>query len=428
MTVLALGINHTTAPVSFRERVAVDSERLPVALQSLTDHPGARVREAAILSTCNRTDIYCGLEGSISNSNIDEVYRWLAGFHGLNGEELARHSYSLEEAGAVRHVMRVGSGLDSMVLGEPQILGQLKDAYRAAVDHGTVGTILSKLFQHTFAVAKKVRTDTAVGSSPVSVAFAAVSLAKQIFGKLDTSTALLLGAGETIELAARHLASQGLDRMIVANRTVEKARRLAVQHGGYAIGLDELEHHLAEADIVIASTGAPTTILGPELAQAAIRQRRRRPMLMVDIAVPQDIDPAVADLEDVFLYNVDDLQEIVTEGQRNREAAAEEAMQIINAQVDEFMSWLDARAANDHIRLLRGSAELHRDEILEKTLKRLAAGEAPEKLLQQLASTLTNKLLHHPTATIREAAARKDNQVLEHSKRLFGLDKDPPQR
>ena len=265
MTLLALGINHTTAPVAYRERVAVTPDRLPAALQSLVERPG--IREGAILSTCNRTDIYCGLEPSATAA----LSEWLAGFHGMDSDELRRHSYLLEEASAVRHVMRVGSGLDSMVLGEPQILGQLKSAYRTAVDHGTVGTVLSKLFQHTFAVAKKVRTDTGVGSSPVSVAFAAVSLSRQIFGDLSNSTALLLGAGETVELTARHLSTGGLGRMIVANRTVDNARRLAVQHGGYAIGLNELEHHLSEADIVIASTGSPAPIITPELVQAATR-------------------------------------------------------------------------------------------------------------------------------------------------------------
>lgn len=419
MTLLALGINHTTAPVTFRERVAVDPERLPDALQSLVDHPG--VQEAAILSTCNRTDIYCGLE-RLPPADGQSMHNWLAGFHGLNHQDVARHSYLLEEASVVRHVMRVGSGLDSMVLGEPQILGQLKDAYRAAVEHGTVGSVLSKLFQHTFAVAKKVRTDTAVGSSPVSVAFAAVSLARQVFGDLGQSTALLLGAGETVELAARHLAANGLSRMIVANRTVDNARRLALPYGGFAIGLDELGHHLAEADIVIASTGAPNAIVDEAMVRAALSGRRRRPMLMVDIAVPQDIEPGVGDLEDVFLYNIDDLQAVVAEGQRNREAAAEEAMEIIDVQVDQFMGWLETRATTNYIREIRSQAELQRDDLLNKALKRLAAGEDPEKLLGFVAKTLTNKLMHKPTAVIRDAASRSDTQLVESARRLFGVE------
>jgi glutamyl-tRNA reductase len=350
------------------------------------------------------------------------VHHWLAGFHGLNNHDVARHSYLLEEASVVRHVMRVGSGLDSMVLGEPQILGQLKDAYRTAVEHGTVGTVLSKLFQHTFAVAKKVRTDTAVGSSPVSVAFTAVNLARQVFGDLGQSTALLLGAGETMELAARHLAANGLNRMIVANRTVDNARRLALPYGGFAIGLDELGHHLAEADIVIASTGAPSAIVDEAMVRTALGGRRRRPMLMVDIAVPQDIEPSVGDLEDVFLYNIDDLQAVVAEGQRNREAAAEEAMEIIDVQVDQFMGWLEARATTNYIREIRNQAESQRDELLNKALKRLAAGEDPEKLLGFVANTLTNKLMHKPTSVIRDAASRSDTQLVEHARRLFGVE------
>jgi len=422
MTLRAFGINHTTAPVNFRERVAVSAEMLPDALGTLVQWPG--VCEATILSTCNRTDIYCGIDAKRGASEAEGVHRWLARFHGINDDEVERHSYILEEASAVRHVMRVGSGLDSMVLGEPQILGQLKDAYRAGVDNGTVGTVLSKLFQHTFAVAKKVRTDTAVGSSPVSVAFAAVSLARQIFGDLGGSTALLLGAGETVELAARHLASQGLGRLIVANRTVENARRLAVQHNGYAIGLGELEAHLDEADILIASTGASVAIVDAGMAERAIARRKRRPVLMVDIAVPQDIDPAVGTLQDVYLYNIDDLQEVAAEGQRSRAAAAEEAMEIIDAQVDQFMAWLDARAANDSIRALRGQAETHRDMLLEKGLRRLAAGDDPGQVLGQLANALTNKLIHQPTKSIREAAGRKDLELLVAARKLFEFEDD----
>ena len=416
MTLLALGVNHTTASVAYRERVAVTAERLPDALHSLLRCPG--VAEGAILSTCNRTDIYCGLD----RASTPEIHAWLANFQELDHTDLRERSYLLAEESAVRHVMRVGSGLDSMVLGEPQILGQLKGAYRAAVEHGTVGTVLSKLFQHTFAVAKQVRTDTAVGSSPVSVAFAAVNLARQIFGDLKNSTALLLGAGETIELAARHLAANGLGRMVVANRTVDNARRLALQHGGYAIGLNEIGLHLAEADIVISSTGSPDAVVTRAAADTAIRTRRHRPMFIVDIAVPRDVEPAVGDLEDVFLYTIDDLQAVVAQNQRHRQAAADEAEQIIERQVGEFMGWLETRTVSDHIRALRTHAEVQRDAMLEKAKRRLQAGDQPEEVLHFLANTLTNKFMHSPTTALRDAARRGEGELVEQARRLFGLD------
>ena len=285
MSLLAFGINHQTAPVAIRERVAFTPETLLPALQDLTERTA--VNEAAILSTCNRTEIYCGLD----ENNTDVVLGWLEDFHNMSRSELEPYLYHHPEQDAVRHMLRVASGLDSMVLGEPQILGQMKDAYQIASKAGTIGKTLSKLFQHTFSVAKQIRTDTAIGHSPVSVAFAAVALAKQIFGDLKNSTVLLIGAGETIELAARHLKDNGIGRIIIANRTVERAHALAHELDGYAIALSEMPKHLAEADIVISSTASTLPILGKGSVESALKQRKHKPIFMDDIAVPRDIEP-----------------------------------------------------------------------------------------------------------------------------------------
>ncbi len=401
-----------------RERVVFGPEELPRALGELRDCAG--VEEAAILSTCNRTDLYVGLEHGADAA----VKHWFGGYHGLSHHELDRHLYTHHDNHAVRHVMRVASGLDSMVLGEPQILGQLKTAYGAARSSGTVGTLLGKLFQQAFFVAKRVRTDTAIGSSPVSVAFAAVALARQILGRLSSHTALLIGAGETIELAARHLAGNGLGRMIIANRTLENAHRLATEFGGYAIELGEIPVHLAEADIVIASTGSPDTILGVEDARRAMRSRKRRPVFMVDIAVPLDIDPKVGTLEDVYLYTVDDLHDVIEENLRSREDAARQAEEIIDQHVHRFMRWLGTREVRGTIRAFRDEAGQAREAVLEKAHRRLAAGMPPEQALQYLAHTLTNRLLHAPTVQIRRAGAGARHELIDAARTLFELDDD----
>ncbi len=418
MSVLALGVNHKTAPVQFRERVAFPGDDLPVALRALRSCDG--VREAAILSTCNRTDLYCGVETQAP----DSIVGWLGEYHGLSRRELEPHLYVHRSHSAVRHVMRVASGLDSLVLGEPQIFGQLKSAYAAAHRHGTVGAVLGKLFQHTFSVAKRVRTDTSIGASPVSVAFAAVSLARQIFGRLEPHTALLIGAGETIELAARHLAKYGLGRMIVANRTIENAHRVAVAFGGYAIALNEIPLHLAEADIVVAATGSPGVLVTLEQVEAALEARKRQPMFMVDVAVPQDIDPAAGHLEDVFLYTIDDLHDVIEEGRRSRAEGARQAEEIIDRQVAQFMGWLGTRDVADTIRGVRRSAELTRDAVLDRARRRVASGASAEEALQYLAHTLTNKLLHNPTVHIRHAGADAREDIVEAARVLFELDDD----
>ena len=318
-------------------------------------------------------------------------------------------------------MLRVASGLDSLVLGEPQILGQMKQAFTTAHEAGTVGQLLNRLFQHTFSVAKQVRTDTAIGASPVSVAFAAVSLAKQIFSDLSRHTALLIGAGETIELVARHLHESGIGRIIVANRTVERAHNLAAEFGGYAIALPEIPNHLAEADIVISSTASPLPILGKGAVESALKVRKHRPMLMVDIAVPRDIEAEVRDLEDVYLYTVDDLQSIIDEGLRSRQEAALQAEEIIDVQVGHFMGWLKSLESVDLIRRYRNSAEQQRDQVVEAALRQLQQGRAPDEVLRELGRQLTNKLMHTPCSQMKQAGYDGRTELLDAARELFNL-------
>jgi len=418
MSLLAFGINHKTAPVAIRERVSFAPDRLADALRELVSQP--RVQEAAILSTCNRTELYCNTE----DDDIAPVVEWFRRYHELRAEEIEPYIYIHPQLEAVRHIMRVASGLDSLVLGEPQILGQMKDAYNTANEAGTVGTLLGRLFQHCFAVAKQVRTDTAIGESPVSVAFAAVSLARQIFSDLSETTALCIGAGETIELAARHLHEHGVARMIIANRTLERAHLLAGEFGAYAIPLDELPAHLEEADIVVASTASPLPILGKGSVERALKARKHRPMFMVDIAVPRDIEPEVAELDDVYLYTVDDLQEVIRENQESRREAAAQAEEIVNLQSAHFMGWLRSLKAVDLVRAYRSEAERLRDQELDKARRLLARGDDPEQVLYLLARGLTNKLVHRPSVTLRQAGYDERAELIEFASELLGVKTD----
>lgn len=417
MSLLALGLNHRTAPVDVRERVAFAPTGLDVALRDLLDHGGAY--EAAILSTCNRTELYCGLK----DADEQRIIRWLGDYHMLRTAELRPYLYQHLEQGAVRHILRVAAGLDSLVLGEPQILGQVKAAYQAANSAGTLGSLLERLFQHTFAVAKQVRTDTRIGASPVSVAFAAVGLAKQIFADLPKRTALLIGAGDTTELVARHLHENGLGRLIVANRTLERAHTLATVFAGYAIALDEIPLHLGEVDLIVAATASPNVLLPAEPVRESLK-RRRRPMLLIDLAVPRDIDPAVADLDDVYLYTVDDLKEIIQDNLRSRQAAAEQAEEIIDYQVEQFMAWVRTQAGANSIHTLRQQATAIRDEAVARALRQLAQGKDSNQVVRILAETLTNKLIHPPCVGLREAAARGDAEMLHLIKNLYRLDSE----
>ena len=414
MSIVALGLNHTTAPLELRERAVVDDAGMPSALRSLSSTPG--VSEAAILSTCNRTDLYCGI-----GAGEDVPTRWFGEFLGIDRRDLAGHIYVHREDAAVRHLMRVASGLDSMVLGEPQILGQLKHAYGTARRAGSLGVVLEKLFQRSFSVAKRVRTDTDIGASPVSVAYAAVTLAHRIFGDLDARTALLVGAGETVELCARHLASSPVGRMVIANRTVEHARRIATVLGAYAISLDEAPLHLAEADIVISSTASRDTVISFQQTRDALRRRRRRPMFMADLAVPHDIDREVGTLPDVYLYGVDDLADVIEEGRQRRIEAAGVAAGIIDQQVAEFMAWMRGRRVSSVIVQVRESAAVARDDVLAKARRRLQGGEPPDEVVEYVARTLTNKLLHAPSAAIREAGETDRREIVEAARTLFGV-------
>jgi glutamyl-tRNA reductase len=419
MKILALGLNHKTAPVEIRERVTFGPDIVAGALRSLTAQP--QVAEAVILSTCNRTEVYCVLRAD----GEDPVRSWLGTFHGLSEDRLAPYLYAHVGLDAVRHLMLVASGLDSMVLGEPQILGQVKAAFTNAEACGCNGKLLGRLFQHCFSVAKQVRTDTAIGQSPVSVAFAAVTLARQIFSDISAQTALLIGAGETIELAARHLHQHGVGRIVVANRTVERAHDLATQFDGYAIALTEIANHLPEADIVISSTASPLPVLGKGAVERALKKRRHRPVLMVDLAVPRDIEPEVAALGDVYLYTVDDLQGVVDEGLRSRQEAALEAREIVDFHAAEFMAWLRSLDAVNLIQGFRQGAEQVRDEVLAKALHQLQAGKPAKEALSFLANTLTNKLLHTPSARLRQAGREGNLQLLDAANELFQLSADP---
>ncbi|OOZ37778.1 glutamyl-tRNA reductase [Solemya velesiana gill symbiont] len=415
MALLTLGLNHKTAPLDIRERITFGPDIIVAALRSLSERPG--VDEATILSTCNRTEIYCAL----NQGGRQEICQWLSDFHGVEPETVSPYLYDHENRESVRHLLRVASGLDSMVLGEPQILGQVKSAFQTACDATTTGKLLGRLFQHTFSVAKQVRTDTAIGHSPVSVAFAAVSLARQIFSDLTNQTALLIGAGETIELAARHLHQHGIGRIIVANRTLERAHTLANQFDGYAIALTEIPSHLAEADIVISSTASPLPVLGKGTVESALKKRKHQPMFMVDIAVPRDIESEVGNLNDAYLYTVDDLQEVIDENLRSRLEAAEQAQEIIDFHTEEFMGWLRSLDAVGMIQDYRRQAECMRDEALDRAMKQLTNGKSPEEALQFLAHTITNKLLHTPSTQIRQAGFDGHIELLEAANTLFQI-------
>ena len=417
MTFLAVGINYNTAPVSVRERLSFPTDMLESSLKGLLRVKD--IEEAAILSTCNRTELYC----SSNLNNEQTLINWVSETKQINIEDFTPYLYFHTDRSVCRHIFRVACGLDSMVLGEPQILGQMKTAYQAAFDAGALGKNLGTLFQHTFTAAKKVRTDTAIGSSPVSVAFAAVQLAQQIFDKLSEQTALLIGAGETIELAARHLSQQGINRIIIANRTYDKAHAMAAQFNGYAISLSELPNHLAEADIVISSTASQLPILGKGSVESALKKRKHKPMFMVDLAVPRDIEAEVDQLRDVYLYTVDDLQNTIDQNMNSRRLAAAQAEEIIDTQVDYFLAWLRVQGAQSTILDYRTQAELARDDALLKALASLKNGIPPEDVINRLAYSLTKKLIHTPSTQIRAAAENERHDLINAAREIFKLTK-----
>ena len=404
MTLYALGINHQTAPVALRERVAFGEGEVPAALAALRALPG--VREVALLSTCNRTELYASAEDDAVLAD------WLAS-HPRGGGDL--HAYLYRHAGdaAARHLFRVACGLDSMVLGEPQILGQVKQAWTMARDGRALGGELDRLFQHAFVTAKRARTETRIGSSPVSVASLAVRLAQESFARPDDSVALLIGAGETIELTARHLAQSRVKRLLIANRTYRHAQELAERHGAVALPLEELEHHLFLADVVFSATASQSPVLTRAHIAHALSLRKRRPMMLMDLAVPRDIEPEVAELEDAFLYTVDDLDRVVEQNRRSRGDAAQQAETIVDLQVARYAQALAMGTRNEPLKRLRAHGHAARAELVERARQQIALGHDPTAVIDQLAHALTNRLLHVPTAAMRTAAARGNLDLLQ---------------
>ncbi len=416
MTIFALGLNHQTAPLAVRERVVFNVERLG---EALGEAKRVLAPEAAILSTCNRTELY--LSGELEGRNRAAAIEWLANYHRVDPGELAPYLYTLPREQAVRHAFRVASGLDSMVLGEPEILGQMKDAARSAEAAGTLGTVLNKLFQRSFAVAKEVRTTTQVGANSVSMAAAAVKLAARIFPSLKDQKVLFIGAGEMIELCATHFAAQAPARITIANRTLERAQALAHRFNARAIELRELAAQLHEYDVVVSCTASSLPILGKGLVERALKARRRLPMFMVDLAVPRDIELEVGELDDVFLYTIDDLQGIVQGNLDARRSAVEQAEAIIDTQVGQFMHWMQVRESVPLIRALRDQAEDARRHEVERALKLLARGDDPKQVLEILSQGLTNKLMHAPTQALNEATGEERRTLAGTLARLFRL-------
>lgn len=413
MQLFAFGINYQTAPLDVREQVTFPEDAMESALHDLVQHHP--VGEAAIVSTCNRTEVYC------STDRPEEATHWLADYHHLRAGELEPYLYKLPREQAVKHAFRVASGLDSMVLGEPQILGQLKDAVKSAEHAGTLGMMLHKLFQRTFFVAKEIRTSTEIGTNSVSMAAAAARLAERIFGDIGEQRVLFIGAGEMIELCASHFAARHPKQITVANRTIERAQLLAQRFNAQAITLNELPEQLAQHDIVISCTASPLPILGKGMVERAIKVRKHRPIFMVDLAVPRDVEPEVTELDDVFLYSVDDLSEIVREGLDLRQGAVAQAEAIINSNVINFMHWLESRELVPTIRALRDQAERYRRHELERAMKLLAKGEDPQKILEQLSSGLTNKFLHIPSEALNHATADERDDLVGLVNRLYQL-------
>ena len=417
MQLYVIGVNHTTAPIQIREHVAFDSEHLGSALRELTSSGAS---EAAILSTCNRTELYC------STDDPQKALAWLSQYHHLEKDAIAPYIYTLPNDEAVKHAFRVASGLDSMVLGEPQILGQFKQSVKIAQDAGTLGTLLHKLFQRTFEVAKEVRTNTDIGANSISMAAAAVKLAQRIFGDIREQKVLFIGAGEMIELCADHFAAQKPKSMTIANRSIERGSNLAEKitlQGiqSQAILLNDLPAYFAEFDIVVTSTASQLPIIGLGMVETAIKTRRHRPIFMVDLAVPRDIESEVAELDDVFLYTVDDLAQVVSDGIENRQIAAVEAESIVDGRVENFMQWFKKRDAVPTIKALRDQVEAMRKAEIDKALKQLQKGENAEKTLEALSVALTNKFLHAPSHALNQSHGEEHAKLEDILKQLYQI-------
>jgi glutamyl-tRNA reductase len=413
--VFTFGLNHASAPLPVRERVAVPGELLRPALDALRGAWGSALREAAILSTCNRTEIYCAAEPQVA----DQLPGWMARFHQVDSTSLQAHTYRHQQNEAVRHAFRVASGLDSMVLGEPQILGQMKEAVRAAEQAGALGTLLHQLFQRTFSVAKEVRSQTAIGAQSVSMAAAAVRLAGRVFGDLGQANVLFIGAGEMIELCATHFSAAHPRAMTVANRTVERAEQLASRFDAGAMKLGQLPDRLAEFDVVVSCTASTLPILGLGMVERASRMRRHKPMVMVDLAVPRDIETEVGRLDDVYLYTVDDLGRMVQSGADSRRAAVVQAEAIIETRVQNFMHWLHKREIVPAIMEVHEASERARQSELARARRLLAQGADPEQVMEQLSQGLARKFMHGPLAALNHSDPVEREQLLEWMPRLL---------
>ncbi|MDU0355552.1 glutamyl-tRNA reductase [Paraglaciecola aquimarina] len=415
MTLIAFGINHKTASVELREKIAFSADTLVDALASLKSITGAN--ESVIVSTCNRTEIYA----QIAQEQAADITQWLADFHGIAADELKNNSYMHQEQQAAEHIMRVACGLDSLMLGEPQILGQVKQAFTDAKNSGVIGSDFERLFQHTFSVAKRVRSETEIGANAVSVAYASVQLAKHIFSSLEKSRVLLIGAGDTIELVAKHLSEQGVKSLTVANRTLARAQAIAEPLGGDVLTLAQIPSHLKNADIVISSTASQLPILGKGLVQSALKERKHKPMFLVDLAVPRDVEAEVAELDDAYLYTVDDLQQIVEKNLASRQDAALLANEMVEQQVQQFVQWQQGKSSIDVLKNFRDQSEEQRDSLVNRAINQLADGKQADKVLIELANKLTNSLIHAPTKALKKAANEQDSQSLAILKDALGL-------
>ena len=415
MSLFALGINHQTASVDLREKVAFSQESLLDAYSRLSAQHN--VLEAVILSTCNRTEVYCNVEHNDCRVVID----WFCDFHNIELSELTKSLYCYQDQQAIQHLFRVSCGLDSLVLGEPQILGQIKQAFATAGQVKSVNKLLNRWFQHAFTVAKRVRTETQIGANAISVAFAAVCLAKQIFSDLSKSRVLLIGAGETIELVGKYLVEHDVPNITIANRTLARAMDLVDQFDAQAITLGEIPNHLCDADIIISSTASPLPIIGKGMVESALKARRRQPMLFIDIAVPRDIEAQVSELRDAYLYSVDDLHGIIEENKQARQEAAIEAEKIIATCLQDFCQWLESLKAEESIRHYRANSELLRDELLIRAVGALENGADAQKVLKELAFKLTNKLIHHPSQALTQVSRSGDDKELQILRSALGL-------
>jgi glutamyl-tRNA reductase len=419
MSVFALGLNHVTAPVDLRGRFAFTPEQLSPALRGFRERLRREAPEAALLSTCNRTELYVAAEPAAVRELVVPAIDWLAGHGGVSGDELRSHTYVLEQRDAARHAFRVASGLDSMVLGEPQILGQMKQAVREAHAAGTLGTTLHQLFQRSFSVAKDVRTSTEIGSHSISMAAASVRLASQLFEDLNDIRVLFVGAGEMIELVATHFAARAPKAMAIANRTLERGEKLATRFGGQAVRLADLPQRLHEFDAIVSCTASTLPIIGLGAVKSALKARRHRPMFMVDLAVPRDIEPEVATLDDVYLYTVDDLSTLVQSAGEKRQAAVAQAEAIIDAGVLSFSHWLDQRASVPLIQALNAQADEWRGAEIARARKLLARGADVDSVLDALSRGLTQKMLHGTLAELHASEGQQRQQMADTVSRLF---------